>query len=212
MHVSNQMNKESNNLQRVLEKIKNFFSGPKIVFIILGIALLIEVVYAIRVLTSPTPSSLPVSKPVVQPGSAVGKISLTAPQTDIRVNEIIPVSVMIDTGSHTVDGVDLVVSFDPKILEVASGGLVKGSIFDEYPLMSLDPKKGLLSISGVSNFKNSFKGTGQFATINLRAKVPAKTSLTIDFNKGSTTDSNLVETATSKDILEDVSNLELNIR
>lgn len=210
MHVSNQMNKESNNLQRVLEKIRNFISGPKIVFIILGIALLIEVVYAIRVLTSPTPSSLPVSKSVVQPG-AVGKISLTVPQTDIRVNEIIPVSVMIDTGSHTVDGVDLIVSFDPKILEVTSGGLVKGSIFDEYPLMSLDPKKGLISISGISNFKNSFKGTGQFATINLRAKVSAKTSLTIDFNKGSATDSNLVETATSKDILEVVSNLELNI-
>lgn len=211
MHVSNQMNKESNNLQRALEKIKNLFSGPKIVFIILGIALLIEVVYAIRVLTSPTPSSLPVPKPIVQTG-AVGKISLTTPQTDIRVNEIIPVSVMIETGSHTIDGVDLIVSFDPKILEVTSGGLVKGNIFDEYPLMSLDPKKGLLSISGVSNFKNSFKGTGQFATINLRAKVPVKTSLTIDFNKGSTTDSNLVETATSKDILEDVSNLELNIR
>lgn len=198
-----QINKESN---------KKIFSGPKIVFAILGVALLIEVVYAVRVLTSPTPSPPPIRESKVSTESQAGKISLITPKTNYKVAEVVPVSVMIDTGSHTVDGVDLIVRFDPKTLEGSSGGLIKGDIFDEYPLISLDAKAGLISISGISSSGKGFSGTGQFATLNLRAKAPGVASLIIDFKEGSTTDSNLVVTATSEDILGSVSNISLEIR
>ena len=201
------LNVELNNQQ---EKAKKFVFSPKIIFVILGIILLAEIVYAVRVLTTPTSIPLPVAKTDIQ--KAVGKISLNTPKTNFSIKEAVPVSVMVDTGGYTISGVDLIVHFDPKILEATSGALVKGKIFDEYPLVSLDAKNGLISISGISGVQSGFKGSGQFATINLRTKSLGKTSLIIDFQKGSTTDSNLVEATTSKDILEQAGSINLEVR
>ncbi len=206
--VNNQLN--GNNLSG---EIKKKFSGPKIIFAILGIIILAELIYAAKVLTTPisTPP-LPVRKIEAQQLTG-GKISLSIPKNSFTVNETMPVSVVVDTGGHEIDGVDLVVHFDPKILTVATTGLVKGKIFDEYPLQSVDVNKGLINISGVNSAKTGFKGSGQFAVINLKAKLVGQTTLTIDFvKKGATTDSNLVEMGTSKDILETVSNLELSVQ
>lgn len=204
------LNNQLNN--NVPGKGKKGFSGPKIIFIILGIIILVEVVYAIRVLATPVPPpSQPVPEKIVE--KTAGKISLNVPKTSLAVNEAVPVSVVVDTGGYEVDGVDVVVSFDPKVLEASKAGLVKGEIFDEYPLQSVDASKGLIYISGVNSSKTGFKGTGQFAVINLKAKGAGKASLTIDFvRKGATTDSNLVEMGTSKDILETVDNLELSVQ
>lgn len=202
--INNQYNKE-----QLFEKIKRNFSGPKIIFAILGVVLIVELVYAIRVLSSPTPRPVPVNKVTV--AKTVGRISLFAPKRALKVGESVPVSVVVGTGGNTVDGADLIVRFDPKVIEASQEGLIKGKIFDEYPLVSLDSNKGLISISGISSSKKGFTGTGQFASIVLRAKSAGKTAISIDFNKGSTTDSNLVEAATSKDILEVVDNLEFNI-
>lgn len=203
VQVNDQLNKQFSG------KTKKFFTGPKIIFLILGLVLLIEVIYAVRVLTSNSPSPLP-QKTTVQ---SAGKISLNAPKVSYGVKEAVPVSVVIDTAGYVVEGVDLIVHFDPKILEASVSGLVKGTILEEYPAMSVDSAKGLISISGISSTQNGFTGKGQFATLNLRAKAPGKTSLTIDFKgKGQTADSNLVESATSKDILETVNNLEVNVQ
>ncbi len=205
------LNAKRNNQEKELGmQIKSFFSLPKFIFAVLGLILLVELVYAIRILTSPTPTPS-VRKSSIQ--STGGKISLNVPRSAYRVNEGIPVKVIIDTGSKVIDGVDLLIHYDPKILEASSGGLIKGHILEEYPTMTVDANKGLISISGISGLQNGFKGTGQFATINLKAKIAGKSSLTIDFkDKGSTTDSNLVETGTSKDILEQVVNLELVVQ
>ncbi len=193
-----------------VKKTKSFLSGPKIVFVILGIIILAEVVYAVRALSTPVSPTAPVSKTttVVSPG----KISLNTTKVSFTAGEMIPVSVMIDSGGRSLDGADLIVHFDPKMLEATSGALIVGSIFDEYPLLSVDAKKGLLSVSGVNSLRPGFKGIGQFITVNFRAKAKGNTSLTVDFIKDSTSDSNLVEKGTSKDILEKVDNLDVNIQ
>lgn len=205
--LNTQTNSQPNNLGT---RIKNFVSLPKFIFAVLGLILLVELIYAVRVLT------LPVSSPVVSRNSIqakVAKISLNTPKKVYGVSEIVPVSVTIDTGGQTIDGADLIIQYDPKILEASSAGLTKGGIFEEYPIVSVDTSKGLISISGISSLQNGFKGVGQFANINLRAKVTGRTSLTIDFKgKGATIDSNLVEANASKDILEKVDNLELTVQ
>lgn len=196
-----------------MDNLKKFFSGPKIIFTILAVVLLAEVVYAVRVLTfpapvAPTPPSA-IKNTVLLTG---GKISLNIPKTSFALNEVVSVNVMVESGGHDLNGVDLIIRYDPKTLEASAGGIAKGNIFDEYPLKSVDSKKGLIAISGISSLKSSFKGTGLFATINIKAKVPGKTALTIDFVKGSTSDSNLVEAGSARDILEAVNNLELTVR
>ena len=196
------------------QSVNRWVRSPKIVFGILGIVILVEVIYAVKALTVPVPPSPSSPKSVVESGSAakISKMSLTVPKLNYAVGEIIPVAVIVDTGGRPVDGVDLIVRFDPNILEVPSGALIRGKIFDEYPLLSQDVKAGLISISGVSSADSSFTGQGEFALLNLKAKLPGRASLAIDFQKGTTAASNLVEASTSKNILDTVDNLELNIQ
>lgn len=203
------------NNQELRRKIRSFLTLPKIVYTLLGLTLLVELVFAFKTLTLPTPPPPPPAaktdiKPISQKTAA--KISLNTSQTVFKVKEVIPVSVMIDTGGRGVNGVDLIVQYDPKILEATSGGLIKGKIFDEYPLLAVDAKKGVISVSGISNIKSSFTGKGQFAILNFKAKLPGKTPLVINFRKGSTTASNLVEASTAKNILDEVNNLDLRIQ
>lgn len=204
-------------IDRNQKKVKKMFSGPKIIFLLLGIILLAEVVYAVKVLTFNTPSPAPV-KSSTKNNTAVekqtaGRISLKVPKVNIVLGEVIPLSVMVDTGTYKINGADLIIRFDPKVLEATSASLVKGKIFDEYPLSSVEAKNGLIVISGVSSLGNNFNGIGQFATINLKAKATGRTSLAVDYKgKNITVDSNLVEASTSKDILENVDNLELIVQ
>lgn len=195
-----------------LNKFKKFLAGPKIIFVILGIILVIEIIYAVSVLSTPTPAPpLPVIETSTSSEKTPGRISLISAEKTLKVGNTLSVSVNIDTGGHFVDGVDLIVRFDPKVMEATPGGLAKGTILDEYPLLSLDERKGAISISGISSLKKGYRGSGEFATLIFKAKARGRTNIVVDFKKGSTTDSNLVENTASKDILDTVDNLELNI-
>lgn len=191
-----------------MDNFKKYFSRPKIIFAIFGVVVVIEVIYAIRTLTLPAPPP-PAPKTSIQ--STVAKISLSTYNTVPKINETVAIPVFVDTGTHTVSGMDLIVKYDPKFLEATPAGLIKGKIFDEYPLKAIDVKNGIISISGVA-VAAGFKGSGQFAEINFRAKTAGKTSVIVDFTKDLTTDSNLVDSTNSKDVLGQVDNLELNIQ
>lgn len=187
-----------------------FKSLPKIIFLILGLVVLIEVILAAKTLIFSSQGVLPANNNQVVEAQKVPKISLSTTSNSVKVNDAVAVDLQINTTGHEVSGADVIIQFDPKFLEV--GNLVKGNIFDQYPLLTADSKKGRISISGISDLKKGFTGQGLFATINLKAKVPGKTSLMINFKKGLTTQSNLVESTTSKNILEQVDNLEMNIQ
>lgn len=184
---------------------------PKFIFIILGVVILVEIVIALRSLTSSTPPPL-VDTNVSQAVSGVAKISLVVSGNNFKAGDVIPVSVVIDTAGRLINGVDLIIRFDPKILDATDKDIIKGSLFDDYPMASVDSAKGLILISGISNAQKGIKVSGQFIAINLKAKAPGKTSLAIDFEKGTTTHSNLVEQSTISNILEKVDNLEINIQ
>lgn len=216
--VMDNLSSQNPNLNTAENQAANSFKkflSPKIIFVILGIIFLVEVVYIARTLllsSSSQPSPTPAKTNVSQGVKKTGSISLTAGKETVVLSEALPVTVYIDTGGNKITGVDLIVKYDPKALEASSAGLITGQIFDEYPLKSVDSDKGLISISGLSSAKTSFLGSGQFARINFKPKVPGKTAVTVDFQKGSTTDSNMVEVTESKDILENITNLELSIQ
>lgn len=192
-----------------MESFKKYLISPKIIFVILGIVILVELVYAAKILTQPTPP--PISK-TASSVKTEEKLFLIATKTVYKVDELIPVSVRIDSRAHLISGADLIVNFDPKVIEVTPEAIIKGSFFSEYPMLAVDKNKGMIAISGVTKFAGGIKGVGLFARLNLKAKTPGKVSLTIAFNKGSTTDSNLVAANTSEDILESVGNLDLIIQ
>lgn len=196
-----------------MDNYKKYFSGPKVIFLVLGVAILIEAIYAVKVLTAPLPTP-PTSKATtaVAPQLTGGSMSLSANKTELKIGDTVSVAVLFNSGGHTLDGADLIVKFDPKVLEVFKNGLLKGQAFDEYPLLVVDQKAGLISISGINTVKKDLKGTGVLANIVFTAKAKGQTNLTVNFEPNSTSDSNLVEAGTAKDILEKVYNLGLNVQ
>lgn len=194
-----------------LEKVKNFLTVPKIIFLVLGLIVLGELIFAAKALFFTSGSALPFVNQNSSNNQA-GRISLSASQNSYKVNEVIPVTININSGGNTLSGADLVIRYDANILDIKNEDIAKGNLFDEYPLISVDATKGLIAISGINSIRKGFTGAGQFAKLNLRAKVAGKTSLAIDFQKGSTADSNLVDMNTSKDVLEAVENLDITIQ
>lgn len=179
--------------------------GPKLIFVILGVVLLIEIIFAIKTLTKP----LPPPPPKLQPLTGA-KLVLVSPKTSYNVGDTVPVTVRLATGGRSTTGTDLILKFDPKVLEATQGAIRRGSIYEEYSVTQLD-SKGTVTVSGISSQKG-YNGIGLFGSVIFKAKAKGQTKISIDFQKDSTTDSNVVEAGTAKDILDQVFNLDLTIR
>jgi hypothetical protein len=139
---------------------------------------------------------------------------LSAPKTDVRVGEIIPVSINISSTKKT-DGVDLIIRYDPNLLTVVPykdlAPMQTSGIYGDYPVNKYDEKEGLITVSGVNSSSSGIVPKGLLGTILFKPKATGQAKIFLDFTKGETADSNITETQTSKDVLENVNNLEINI-
>ncbi len=186
-------------------------SKYKLIFIILGIAVVVEIIWAVKTLRGNVPVPIVAStqsapKFNFQPAS----ITLSAPKTTFKVGEKIPVSINLNSIKAT-DGTDVILNFNSNLL-VASKSAEVGTIYDDYPLNNTDNVLGKVSISGISSAAAGKVAKGVFGTIIFTATAPGKAQVNIDFTKGSTIDSNVTETKTAKDLLGKVENLEVEIK
>lgn len=147
----------------------------------------------------------------------MASINLESTKTDLSVGETIQVDIVLSTGGKRTDGVDMIINFDPNKLEViqasGSGGLVPvkvNNLYSEYPINKVDD--GKVVISGINNPGTIFSGNDIFGTLNFRAKSAGKTSVGLEFTSGSTTDSNVMESGTARDILIYTKGIDFNIK
>ncbi len=176
------------------------------VFIILGFIILVEIILGVRSFISPsrqTKTIFPISQ---------SKIILDTGKQNFTTTETIPLKIRIITGGKYSDSTDLILQFDPSLLSVSASSITRGKIYTDYPVSDVDNTKGLIRISGISSpGKEGFNGIGEFATINFKAKKEGKSEIKVQFSPGSTTDSNIVESGVSHDMLSEVKNVTLNI-
>lgn len=177
------------------------------IFIVLGIIIGLEVIWAGWFLIQ---SNQNASKPVVSTQVVIQPTSiiLTSERNEYRVGDEIIVSISISSPKK-VDGADLIVNFDPKVLTAKEATL--GTIFSDYPQNKVDANLGRVSVSGITSQAGGIIPQGEFGKLNFVAKAAGKARIYFDFTPGQTGDTNVSETATSKDILEEVNELELNI-
>lgn len=184
---------------------------PKIIFLILGIIIMGEVGFAAWVLTRPVTKVS--STPLPKIKESAGRLILTAEKKIYKVNDVIKVAIGETTGSKSVRGTDIVIKYDPKVLEATSGAFEKGTSYKEYSNLLVDSASGTIQISGFTAVnERAVSGTGVFGAFNFKAKQALKTQLTLDFTPGLTTDSNIVDAKSNQDILEKVFNLDLEIQ
>lgn len=177
----------------------------KIVFLLLVFIVAAEIIWAARTLFTPV-SKIQVNE--IEPLSAA-RIILDSDKYEFQKGDTVGVKVKIATGGRQVDSIDLVLHFDPKILEAKTeAAFSKGQIFKDYPFVDIAKENGIIRVSALTPpNQNGFIGIGYFGTLNFKAVGTGQSMVSIEFKKGATVDSNVIETGTTKDILENVYDL-----
>lgn len=206
------MNKQNPTVITTGESVKpnkKWYQTWKIIYPILGAVVIVELILGLKTLLAPLP------KPQAQKLQPItgASVSLSSDKSVVSFGETIPVRIRIWTGGRVTSGTDLVLRFDPKVLEASSTAFVRGNIYTDYPLTDVDSKNGIIRVSGIASTpKQAFSGVGEFGMINFKAKGVGVTTLTIDFKKGLTDDSNVISIKTNEDVLEKVKDLKLTIQ
>ena len=115
-----------------------------------------------------------------------------------------PVGIIVNSGSKNIDGVDVVLNYDPAKVKIMDAKLNTTNTFEETPVNVIDNARGQVKFSGLT-----FKAkpvAGIVGTFRYRPVSRGEVNFTFYFNPGSTTDSNVAEHGTAKDILGKVEN------
>lgn len=189
------------------------FLTRKTLFIILGVVVVAEVIWAGFMLTRPT-TQPPETEPVILPDQIEKEtvISLTTTKKNLRVGENIDVAIDLSSSKKT-NGSDLIINYDPAKLTIKNPNspVIKGSVYSSYPVNGVDVRVGKITVSGISE-GGAVMADGLFGVVTFTAKAVGPTSVSMEFSPGSTTDTNVIESETGEDVLERVENLELNIQ
>lgn len=188
--------------------------GNKKLLVVVGALVVAELIWAGYTLTRPVTQvdlSQPGSAPAEE-GLGAASLALEGPSL-VGVGEQFEVEIILTTPAKT-DAADVVINYDPKLLELVPAGASPaqtGSIYSEYPVNLHEAAVGRISVSGAAGVESEFSGEGNFASLTFKAKTAGKTQVTIEFTNGSGSDSNVVDSKSGNDILGEVSNLEITI-
>lgn len=194
--------------QAEMPRKRNWFR-PGLLFLPLLAIIAFEIVFGVKTLLTPISfKKIPPLAPV-----AGARLSMISFKTSYTTGDTVPVAVRLTTGGYTSSGTDLILNYDPKILDALPSSFIKGSIYSDYPYINVDPKSGVISVSGiVSPSQKGFKGSGIFGTINFKAKALGEVVLTIDFKKGATNKTNVIDSNSNQNVLDQVSVLKLDVK
>lgn len=212
--MDNQINNTLNTSSQGNSLPKKVFN-KKIIFLIFGVIIIGELIWALTVVLKPKTAPQVVNTPVVaQPEvEQPTTISLTTPNSEVKVGDKIQVLVNITSAKNTIAS-DIIINFDPKILSVETIGkdkspMVLSGMYNEYPLNKLE--NGKIIVSGIATSLDGVLTNGLFGSVTFVAKASGESKISLDFSPTLTTDSNVVWANTKQDALMSVSDLEVNI-
>lgn len=205
------------NLSDIKFKITSFFGNIKTIHIVIvaGLIILIQAIWAYQVITTSSPGSVqPSAAPPSSQNKVQNSVSLVTARNDFKVGEKIPVIINAESTKKTA-GMDLILKYDPNLLSVVTNAsktpMTVGTIYSDYPVNKVDEKLGLVTVSGITNETAGVVPKGVFGTIVFQAKAAGNPKIFLEFTKGSTNDTNIIENQTASDILDSVKNLDLKI-
>jgi hypothetical protein len=130
-------------------------------------------------------------------------------RVSVQKGESFTVDLVLDSGGLTVAGVGTRIRYDPAVLAVEKAQV--GEIFDSYLDPEFDPQDGRVYISGVAGSPDKqFQGKGVFASVTFVVLEEGKHTVEIDYDAGSTTDSNVAVMGEQEDALQKVNSLTVN--
>lgn len=125
------------------------------------------------------------------------------------------VKIQLDTTGTATSGTDAYLTFDPTVLQVVDANtsatgvqILPGTLYTQTSYNDVQNGEGKISFSGSkSGGSPGYTGSGTLATITFQAtKEASSTPVNFNFTSGSTTDSNVISSADSSDVLTAVTN------
>lgn len=115
-----------------------------------------------------------------------------------------PVGIILDSGDSEIDGVDVVIMFDPKKARVVTNQVSSAGLLEQVPLNRVDNITGKIIFSALT-FKpkvvNGILGSFRFEPL-----VTGQVDFKFDFKLGATVDSNVAQHGSANDALGKVVN------
>lgn len=140
-------------------------------------------------------------------------LTLSPQKLDLNVGQTGTLTVDYFTGNKTIQGLDLVIKYDPTMIEFTADSFFRsGPIFTQYPIAQISPP-GTLRVSAVATVSQiGFNGSGQLGSLQFTAKKPGQAKVEVVFEPDQTIESNLVELQTGTEILQLVRGTTINIK
>ena len=108
-------------------------------------------------------------------------------------------------------GTDVIISYDPKVVEIPQ--VRPGLLYQKYPVNEVDTAGGKIGFSAIATPPKPFSGKGTLAYLKLKVLKAGTVTLSIEFVKGETTDSNVVQAGSGgKDVLDKVINAYYSVK
>lgn len=142
------------------------------------------------------------------------KLSVIGPTVPVKSGDSFDVSFKIDSPVST-DGSDLIIKYDPKVLDVIPGPSGPMKIGTYYPGSATNgiDVPGVIAVSLIIDpGAKASVGAGTLGTVTFKAKTAGNTQISLDFVSGKTNESNITSSETGKDILDRVENLNLIVQ
>ncbi len=141
-------------------------------------------------------------------------LTLAANDSEYKVGDDVIVDVYLDTNGEAVDGVDLILEYNPSFVQLngtAKFFNTEGSVFSNFIGAKADKEEGRIEISALTSPGNSFQGRGKIGSLVFSSQSAGNTKISFVFKKGDTTDTNVSSYSQSGDTLDRVQNVSLTI-
>jgi hypothetical protein len=150
--------------------------------------------------------------PTPTPDIYVGSYLLEPDKKEFKTGDNFSLTVSFDRKAKKLYGADAILKFDPAYLS-ADTNLTLGTYFDNYPRREVDNNKGYIKVTGFRLQKSQEDNieNGMLFVANFKAKKSGFTTISLEYQKGKTNQSTLVEAGTSQNILGNANTVKLNI-
>ncbi len=204
------------NQNKLSDRLKKLVTRRNIL-IVLGLVITVELIWALSAMWSvPKTTEMPNLPSKQDNGPIPTTISLESDKKDLRIGDEFTMRINLASDKKTY-GTDIILNYNPQFLKVkesavGQGPVSVGSFYDEYPSNTLDDKLGKIRISAISNKEGGELAQGELGTVTFVATKSGSTQVEIEFVRGSTSDTNILESTNGEDVLESVRNLSLTIK
>lgn len=103
------------------------------------------------------------------------EIWLLPPKIEIDQNQTAEIKVFLNTNQQEINGVNLVLKYNPQSIEIEENIIKPGPLFNYYRNRLIDDQKGIIRLSS----SGKFKGQGTFATFKIKGKAPGESKVTV---------------------------------